>query len=171
MAATAIRGVVVPFAIFFLAFITLLYAGMLGSLGPLDLATANQLALGLWIVAPVVGGLLVRSLTVRHITFAAVVLGVVLVLEVAFVLLTGAGTAGLSNACAGIPRSPAGFVVGCGVVGATVGIGTGASLFITAWLARAGWWLPAVLLAGGLNFGAGAVAYTLFYSIVTCMHP
>jgi hypothetical protein len=62
-------------------------------------------------------------------------------------------------------------VAGCLAVGAIVGIRIGASVLITARLARRGWWLPAALLGGGLNFGAGAVAYALVYSIVTCLHP
>lgn len=166
-----VRGVVVPLAILFLAYLTVFYAGMLGSLGPLELDSAERLALGLWIVAPVVGGLLLRSMSDRQISVAAALLGVVVGLAVAFFLLTAASTASLSNACAGIPRSVGGFEAGCMAVGAVVAIGMGASVIITARLTRRGWWMPAVLLGGGLNFGMGVGAYALVYSVVTCLHP
>ena len=159
----------IPFGILFLAFAVLFLAGMRGSLGPLDLATAQWIILGLWIAAPVVGGLVSRGLTDRETTLSAAVLAVVVGLAVAAVFLTGAGTA--SSCEIGATRSAAAYVVGCLGVGAIVGIGVGASALITARLARRGRWLLAVLLGGGLNFVASAGAYFLYYSMVTCLRP
>ena len=164
-----LRGVMIPFGILFLAFAVLFVAGMRGSLGPLDLATAQWFILGLWIAAPVVGGLVSRGLTDREIALAAAVLAVVVGLAVAAVFVTAAGTA--STCGIGDTRSAAAYVVGCVGVGAVVGVGMSASVLITARLARRGRWLVGALLGGGLNFGASAGAYFLYYSIITCLHP
>lgn len=168
MTDTAIRrGVVVPFGILALAFAILFFAGQAGSLGPLDFATYQWIILGLWIAAPVVGGLVSRTLSDRQITLAAALLAVVLGLAVAAFFLTAAGTA--SSCAIGAGGSAAAYALGCLGVGAIVGTGVGASELITARLARRGWWLLAVLLGGGLSFGASAGAYFLYYSIVTCL--
>jgi hypothetical protein len=168
MTGTAIlRGVVVPFGILALAFRIDLFAGESGSLGPLDPATAQWVILGFWIAAPVVGGLASRALSDRQITRAAAVLAAVVGLAVAGVFLTAAGFG--SSCSRGAVGSTAGYVLGCLGVGAIVGIGVGASELITARLARRGWWLPAVLLGGGLSFVASAGAVFLYYSIVTCL--
>ncbi|MEO8251811.1 MAG: hypothetical protein ABI578_07485 [Chloroflexota bacterium] len=170
MTGTAIlRGVVVPFGILVLAFSVLLFAGMAGSLGPLDLATAQWFILALWVAAPVVGGISSRGLGDRQIALAATVLAVVLGLAVATVLLTGAGTA--SSCQVAGSRSAAGFVGGCLGVAAIVGIGMGASLLTAARLAQRGRRPLGIILGGGVNILASAGAYFLFYSVVTCLRP
>jgi hypothetical protein len=161
------RGVEVPIGILALAFAILFFAGQAGSLGPLDFATYQWIIIGLWVAAPVVGGLLSRGLSDRQITRAAAVLAVLLGLAVAAFFSTAAGTA--SSCASGAVGSAAAYILGCLGVGAMVGIGAGASELITARLARRGWWLPAVLLGGGLSFAASAGAYFLYYSVVTCL--
>ena len=168
---TVIRGVLSPLAVLVLAYLVVFYAGMLRSLGPLDADTADRLALGLWVVAPVMGGLLMRSTSDRQINIAAAVLGIVVGVAVAVFFLAAAGTAALSGACAGIPRSAGGFVAGCVALGTVVAIGIGACLIITARLTRRGWWLPGILGGGGLNAVVNVGAYALAYSVVGCMRP
>ena len=165
-----LRGVVIPFGILALAFAIFYFAGQTGSLGQLDFSTYRWIIIGLWIAAPVVGGLVSRPLSDRKISIAAAVLAAVLGLATAASFLTAAGTAAstASSCDMGAMRSVAAYVLGCLGVGAIVGIGMGASESITARLARRGWWLPAVLSGGVLAFGTSAGAYFLYYALVTC---
>src|ERR1700674_4975500 len=161
------RGVVLPLTILALAYAVLFFAGQAGSLGPLDFATYQWIIVGLWVAAPVVGGLVSHALSDRLITLTAALLAVVLGLAVAFFLLTAAGTA--SSCARGAVGSVAAYSLGCLGDGAVVGIGVGAGEVVTARLARRGLWLPAVLLGGGLSFLASAAAYLFYYSFVTCL--
>ncbi len=165
------RGVLVPAGLVVLAFLVVFYAGMLGSLGPLDRDTAFRVAIGLWVVAPVAGGGLVRSLEGRQVVLAAIALGTLVGIAVAFLYLTAAGTASLSSACAQMPHDGALYVLGCLIVGAIAGIGMAAGVAVTAALAARDRWLSAIVLGGGANFGLGMAAYALVYSVVTCLRP
>ena len=162
-----LRGVAVPFGILFLAFAVLFFAGQAGSLGPLNAATYQWIILGIWIAAPVTGGLALRALDHPQDTIAAAVLGVVLGLVVAAVFLTGAGTGTYCELGSG--GNVAGFVSGCLGVGAIVGVGTAASELAAARLARRGRLVLAVLLGGGLSFAAIEGGLFIFYSIVRCL--
>ena len=162
-----LRGLVVPFGILLLAFFVLFFAGMNGSLGPLDLATASWIVIALWVIAPVVGGLLGRTLSARDLVRAASWLGLVLGAAVAFFFLTAAGTAAASCAVA-VGTNAVGYVLGCLAVGTVAGGGMSASLLLTARLARRESLVAAVIVGGALNLLAGAGAYFLFYSIIKC---
>ena len=165
-----LRGVIPPLAILALALAIFLYAGQTDSLGQLDFSTYRWIIIGLWIAAPVVGGLVSRRLSDRQISLAAAVLGAVVGLAAAASFLTAAGTAAsTASSCEfGAMGSVAGYVLGSLGVGAIAGIGMGVSEAITARLARRAWWLPAVFSGGVLTFGAGAAALYLYYALVTC---
>lgn len=162
-----LRGVAVPFGILLAAFLVLFFAGMAGSLGPLDLATVDWIVVALWVMAPVVGGLLGRSLDGRDRQRAAVVVGAVLGVAVALFFLTAAGTAATSCRV-GLGSSAVGYVLGCLAVGIVAGGGMSASLLLTARLARGGPWMAAAAFGGAVSLVGGAAAYFLFYSVITC---
>jgi hypothetical protein len=61
-----LRGVVIPFGTLLLGFFVFFVAGMLRGLGPLDAQTATWVFGGLWVGAPVVGGLLSSELGVSQ---------------------------------------------------------------------------------------------------------
>jgi hypothetical protein len=166
--AAFLRAVLVPIGILALAGRIFLQAGFQGSVGPLDLATADVVSLGLWVAAPVVGGLASRTLDIRQLIVAATVLGTVAALPAAAMIVFGATT---GAACQGAVRSAVGFWASALAAIFAVGIGAGAAEFITARLARRGRGLLAVLLGAGLNFSAGAGAYFLIYSIAVCLLP
>ena len=163
----AMRGVLVPVGILVLAFAVFLTAGDHQSLGPLDLATAQWLVVGTWCVAPVFGGFASRGLTGRELNRAATILGTTVGLVVALVFLTAAGTA--TSCPTGGGSSPLGYVGGCLVVGAIVGIGMGASLYLVARLAGRSSWLPAIVLGSLVSFGTGWLAFVLYYANVSCL--
>ncbi len=161
------RGVFVPVGILVLAFAVFLTAGEHESLGPLDLATAQWLVIGIWCVAPVFGGLASRGLSGREINRGATILGTTVGLVVALVFLTAAGTDSSCQSSGG--SSALGYVGGCLVVGAIVGIGMGASLFLVARLAGRSSWLLAIVFGSLVSFGTGWLAFVLYYSNVTCL--
>lgn len=161
------RSVAVPLGILLVAFGVLVFAGQAGSLGPLDFATYQWLLLGLWVSAPVVGGFASRALAHGQLASGAKVLGLVLGLAVAAFFLTAAGTA--SSCRDAGSGSAAGYVLGCLGVGALVGVGAGASEFVTALLARRGWLLVTVLLGAGINLVGSAGGFFIYYSVVACL--
>jgi hypothetical protein len=169
---SAIRdGVLVPVGIIALALLTVYNAAMLGGLGPLDPVVASRLAIGLWVVAPVAGGVLIRRQGGSADVSAATVLGLLVAAAVAFLYLTAAGTAALTTACAGFPHGMALFVPGCVVVGLLAGLGMATGVLATARMTARGWWVPGILVGAGANFALGIAAYALVYSVVVCLHP
>lgn len=85
------RSVGLSLGILVSAFYVFLRAGADESFGPLDRDTANRLFLGLWIVAPIAGGLAARGAVNRHLTSLALRLGVVVGLVVTLFPLSGTG--------------------------------------------------------------------------------
>ena len=155
------------------AFITVLFAVWTfltashdQSFGPLSMETGENLALGLWVGAPVVGGFFGRRATNRGAANAAALLGI----------LVGGGialfpTAGFGGYVCSIEMPPGAvsYMLGRLVVGALVGGGMGVALFLTAVGTRRGMTaIPAILAAGATYLGSLA-AYTLFYEGVRCL--
>ena len=84
------RPVGVSLGILLIAVFVFLTAGETFSLGPLDLDTADRLALGRWVAAPIAGGLVAHGLASRPLVKGALSVGLVVGLTVA--LSTGSGT-------------------------------------------------------------------------------
>lgn len=157
----------VTFGIILVAFVVFMQAGANQSLGPLDVGTADLLALALWVAAPIAGGLADRGCPNRALTRAAITVGLVVGLVVALFPLAGTGdyTCWLS-----LPSGPLASVVGRLVVGGLVGTGIAFALFATGVAARnLGTAVPGVALAGAVNLGASVAAYQLFYGAVRCL--
>ncbi len=133
---------------------------MLGPLGPFGLAAANGLVIALWVLAPVVGGLLLVSANERDVLTAGIVLGVALGLAmVSALFLFGAGTISGAGPCVfDLHRSAPAFVLGILAVSTLVGAGAGMSLMATALLARRGRWLGGSVAGGLVSLAAGAAA-------------
>jgi hypothetical protein len=151
-----------------LAFYIAMVAGRDMGLGPLDLETADHLALGLYALAPIVGGFLASRIPTGA---QPVAVGVALLLGVLTTLFyaTAVG-AGYPQACPrdGIPTFVGAYFLGCLAVGGLVGGGMGLGLATTSWLCRRGLWLAAPL-GGVIAFGAGFAGFNLFYSFVACL--
>jgi hypothetical protein len=81
----------VSLGILLMAFIVFMRAGADQSFGPLDLDTADRLALALWVAAPVAGGLVARGCANREVTRAALSVGLVVGLVVALFPASGTG--------------------------------------------------------------------------------
>jgi hypothetical protein len=164
----ALRGFTIPFLLLLFAFVLLVVAGMRGSLGPFDLTTASWIVAAQWVLAPVVGGLLMRHFDLRDVATSAAWLGITIGLAVVLVLLPAAGTA--SEACRGAGGTVVGYMLGCIAVAALVGIGIAASLLLTARMARRDLLIPAAVLAGAaVSFASGAGAVNLYYGFVACL--
>ena len=155
----------VSLATLVVAIIAFLQAGLNESLGPFDLEIAQRLALGLWVAAPIAGGLTARHSSYRDLARAAVMIGLVIGLIVALFPASGTGQYICSMSLPPVP-----MVVGRLFVGGIVGLGMALGLLVSGISSRrpvAA--LPGIALAGALNFGASAAAYTLFYEGVRCL--
>jgi hypothetical protein len=159
---------VISFAIAVIGFYVVMAAGDHLSLGPLDLATADRLALGLWAAAPVVGGLLAGLGGSLNAQRAGMLLGGVIGLTVVLFFLLGAGTG--SYTCAydlgAMPR-PLGVLF----VGALTGIGIGLGFIVSALAVhRRITALPGVVLAFAIVLASSVGAKDLFYEAVRCLN-
>lgn len=144
-----------------------LFAGRDRSFGPLDRETAQGLALVMWVLAPIAGGLVARQSTTPELIRPAFILGFVVALGVA--LFPAAGT-GLYTCSINLPAGPWAYIAGRFAVGALVGGGMAAGLIGTAVAARSRLTvLPGLALAAAVNYVASAAAYALFYEAVRCL--
>jgi hypothetical protein len=149
------------------AFVVFLQAGSQQSFGPLDLESAQRLALGLWVAAPIVGGLAARGASRRDLRHTAVAVGLVVGLVIA--LFPGSGT-GQYTCTISLPDVPFGSLVGRFAVGGLTGAGMGIGLVVAGVASRRlVTAVPGTILAGVVNFGASAAAYELFYEGVRCL--
>jgi hypothetical protein len=153
--------------ILLIAFVVFMRAGADQSFGPLDLDTANRLALVLWVAAPIAGGLAARDCANRELTRSALGVGLVVGLLVALLPVSGTGQ---YTCWLNLPAVPMGLLIGRLVVGGLVGIGMAIALFATGVATRrlitA---VPGIVLAGAINLGASVAAYELFYGSVRCL--
>jgi hypothetical protein len=166
---TRFAAVGVSLAILLAALFVVLQAGEDQSLGPLDLETADSLALAMWVVAPVVGGLVARRLSNREMVRTALVFGLVVGLAAAALTLVASGTG--DYACSlNLPSVPGGYPLGCLAVGALAGLGMGVGFLVGgAGARRPVTVLPGVVFAAVATWVATAAAYLLFYGAVRCL--
>ncbi len=156
-------------AILVVAFVVFMQAGEYQSLGPLDLETADRLALALWVASPIAGGLVAHRGTNRELARAALVLGLIVGLIVALFVLVAAGT-GDYTCPIDLAAVPGGYPLGCLVVGALAGLGMSVGLLVSGLGARRPVTaLPGVVLAGAATWATSAAAYELFYGAVRCL--
>jgi hypothetical protein len=166
---TRVVPVGVSFAILLVAFVVLMQAGEYQSLGPLDLETADRLAVALWVASPIAGGLTAHRSTNSELARAALTLGLVVGLGVALFALLGAGT-GSYTCSLNLPSFPGGYLLGSLAVGALAGLGMGVGLVLSGGAARRPVTiLPGVILAVAATWATSAAAYELFYGAVRCL--
>ncbi len=157
----------VSLAVLLIAFFVFMSAGESQSFGPLDLDTADRLALALWVVAPIAGGLAAGGCANRELTRAALSVGLVVGLVVA--LFPAIGT-GQYTCWLNLPAVPMGYLLGRLAVGGLTGMGMAIGLFATGVATRRRITaLPGIVLAAALNLGASLAAYELFYGGVRCL--
>jgi hypothetical protein len=157
----------VSLAVLLIAFFVFMAAGENLSFGPLDLDMADRLALALWVVAPIAGGLAAGGGGNRELTRAALRLG--LVVGVVVALFPAAGT-GQDTCWLDLPAVPMGYLLGRLVVGGLTGMGMAIGLFATGVATRRRITvLPGIILGAAINLGASVAAYGLFYGGVRCL--
>ena len=157
----------VSLMVIFVAIVVFLRAGENQALGPLDLGTADRLALALWISAPIAGGLVSRRLENRPLLRAALFVGLSVGLVIALVPAAGTGdyTCWLS-----LPTVPLGYVFGRAAVGSVVGGGMALALFLTGLSVRRPLAAPlGIVLAAAVSLAGSVAAYELFYGGVRCL--
>jgi hypothetical protein len=163
------RSVGLALAIVVVTFFVVMLAGEYQALGPLDLATADNLALALWVGAPIAGGLAAHRGSNRELARAACTLGLVVGLSVALFFLFGAGT-GFYSCSIDLAAIPGGRLLGCLAVGVLAGLGMGAGFLLAGVAARRRVTvLPGIVLGGCVTWAASAAADELFYGAVRCM--
>ena len=169
MAAIRTRSVGLSLAILLVAFFMAMLAGEYGSIGPLDLETADRLALVLWVAAPIAGGLAARHRTNAELARAALTLGLVVGLGVTLFVSFGSGT-GLYTCSIDLAGLPGGHLLGCVVVGLLAGSGMSVGLLLVGVAARRPVTaLPGFVVAWAATWIASAAAYELFYGAVRCL--
>jgi hypothetical protein len=164
----AVRGVIVPLAILFVAVVLWIRTSFDQSLGPLDFDAATRLVVALWASAPIVGGGLTADLPPRTVARAGTALGIVVGLVTAAVIAFGPRPAVPTTVCGALGSLPP-FWIGAIAVGALVGFGMAIAEVAMATLTRRGWWLLGAPLTAGINFAASAAAAEVLYSRVVCM--
>jgi hypothetical protein len=159
----------VSLAILLAAFFVFMRAGEYQSLGPLDLETADRLALALWVAAPVAGGLAARRFSNRGLARAALALGLPVGLAAALFVLFASGTG--DYVCPiNLPAFPGGYPLGCLAFGALAGLGMGIGFLVGGVAGRRPVTvLPGVVLAGTATLATSTAAYLLFYGAVRCL--
>ncbi len=168
-AAIGTRSVGLSLAILLVALFVTMLAGEYQSLGPLDLATADNLALALWVTAPIAGGLAAHRCSNGELARASLTLGLVVDLGVASFLLLGSGT-GFYTCSVTFGAVPGGYVLGCLIVGVLAGCGMSVGLLLAGVAARRPVTvLPGIVLAWCATWAATAAAYELFYGVVRCL--
>ena len=156
-------------AILAVAFFVVMLAGEYQTLGPLDLGTADNLALALWVAAPIAGGLAAGRSTNGQLARAARTLGLAVGFSVALFFLFGAGT-GFYTCSIDLAGIPGGRLLGCLTVGVLAGLGVSAGFLLAGVAARRRVTVvPGILLGGYATWAASAAAYELFYGAVRCL--
>ena len=159
----------VSLAILLAAFFVFMQAGEYRSLGPLDLETADRLALALWVAAPVAGGLAAHRFSSGELARAALALGLIVGLAATTIVLFASGT-GDYTCPINLPSFPGSYPLGCLAFGALAGLGMGIGFLISGVAARRSVTvLPGVVLAGAATWAASAAAYEFFYGAVRCL--
>ena len=157
----------VSLAVLLIAFFVFMGAGENQSFGPLDLDTADRLALALWVVAPIAGGLAAGGCGNRELTRAALSVGLVVGAVVALFPAIGSGQ---YTCWLNLPALPMGYLLGRLAVGGLTGTGMAIGLFATGVATRRRITaLPGIVLAAAINLGASVAAYELFYGGVRCL--
>lgn len=157
----------VSLAVLLVAFFVFMAAGENQSFGPLDLDTADRLALALWVVGPIAGGLAAGGYGNRELTRAALSVGLVVGFVVALFPAAGSGE---YTCWLNLPAVPMGYLLGRLAVGGLTGMGMAIALFTTGVATRRRITvLPGIVLAAAINLGASAAAYELFYGGVRCL--
>lgn len=164
-----LRGVVVPLGMIVLAILVFTQAGEQGSLGPLDLATANIVVAAMWGLGPAIGGLLSRSLSGEARKRSILIIGSVPGVVIGLVCLIGAGTG--STPCVAT-TTPNVFVFILGSIGVGAGLGAGTSLAM--WLAgvagRGRAWILGLALGWAVSVLALVLPLAFYSNTVTCYH-
>jgi hypothetical protein len=159
----------VSLAILLAAFFVFMQAGEYQSLGPLDIETADGLALALWVAAPVAGGLAAHRFSNRKLARAALALGLMVGIAAATFTLLASGT-GDYTCPLNLPSFPGSYLLGCLAFGALAGLGMGIGFLVGGVAARRPITvLPGVVLAGAATWATSAAAYLLFYGAVRCL--
>lgn len=159
----------VSLAFLLAAFVLFMQAGQYQSLGPLDLETADHLALALWVAAPVAGGLAAARRSNGALARGALRLGLVVGVAAGLVTLTGAGT-GDYTCAVNLPSFPGAYPLGGLAVGALAGVGMGVGLLLSGLAARRRiTLLPGVLLAVAATLVTSIGAGAIFYDAVRCL--
>ena len=162
-----IPSVAVSVGLILVALLVFLRAGEEQALGPLDLETADRLALALWVAAPIAGGLAARGSANCELIRAALSVGLVVGLGIA--LLPASGT-GQYTCWLNLPAMPLGYLLGRLTVGAVAGVGMAIALLVTGVATRSlPTAVPGIVLAAAINLGASAAAFELFYGGVRCL--
>jgi hypothetical protein len=159
----------VSLVILLAAFFIFMQAGEYQSLGPLDLETADGLALALWVAAPVAGGLAAHRFSNRELARAALALGLTVGLAAAIFALFASGT-GDYTCPINLPSFPGSYLFGCLAFGALAGMGMGIGFLVSGVAARQPVTvLPGVVLAAAATWATSTAAYLLFYGAVRCL--
>lgn len=150
------------------AFFIMMLAGRNVGLGPLDLSTADRLALGLWVAAPVVGGLLGRGADSAYLARVAITLGVIVGVCVALFFVTGSGTGYyVCSVDLGMMPRPIGCMLVGGLTGAGIAIGFLISGVVSSRRPITG--VTGIAAASAIVLGASLGAKDLFYEAVRCL--
>jgi hypothetical protein len=137
------------------------------SFGPLSMETGKNVALALWVAAPIVGGVFGRRAANGGLRNAALLLGIVVGLVLALFPTSGTGDYLCSLV---LPTGPISYLLGRLAVGALVGGGMALALVVAGIGTRRGITaVPAIVLAAAINYACSAAAYTLFYEGVRCL--
>jgi len=150
-----------------LAFLVFIQAGHDQALGPLDVETAQLLALAIWVTAPLVGGLALRHSSTRTAIGVGAIVCLVVGLAVAVFPTSGFGgyTCSIS-----LPPGPISYPLGRLAVGAFAGLGMAIALAVTSLASRRLLTaVPGIILGAIVNYYASAAAYLLFYDGVRCL--
>jgi hypothetical protein len=170
--ASSIEGVrpapvALTLVVLLVAVFVFLSAGQGLGLGPLDLETADRLALALWIGAPIVGGLAARGADARGLVHGGIAVGLVVGLLIALFPSSGTGQYTCSLA---LPAVPLGYLIGRFAVGALVGSGMAIAFVVTGGSSRRLIaFVPGIVIATAVDLAASTAAYALFYDGVRCL--
>ena len=168
-AATDRQGIAIgsSIAILVTAFLVALKSGHDQSLGPLDLETAQRLAVVLWLVGPIAGGFVVRRSSTETLARVAVSIGIIVGAAVAFFPSSGTG----GYVCSiSLPAGPISYLLGRLAIGAIIGGGMAIAVLVTGMATRRlATVLPGLAIAGAANYFASTAGSALFYEAVRCL--
>jgi hypothetical protein len=163
------RGVVAPVVVCFAAVTFWSKAGAAGSIEPLPYEALNWITAVLLGTAAVIGGVLLRSASANQARAAAWRFGGIVGIAVAFLFLFAARSGSVSECSMPILSGAIGYVVGCLVVGAIVGLGFGSSTLIARSLGRGWRVLVGAPLAWAVALASLFGAFWLYYASFSCL--